>query len=333
MSREQFERQVEENRIIANLAFGLMTAIQALSDQRLSRRHRAVIAVLLEGANYELDTTVEASNDHIAASIGVSVATATEAIRELRDWGYVIFRRASKASEGRRQYTFSKLTREELSGAIAAWCASHGAANPNSVVGIQDGTNPKHGVGIGANPKDGVGVGDEINPKYGVGIEDTSNPKDGVGVGVNPNSGVGKKPANPKDGVGVGASNKKTGVHILDISSKKKKKVYTPKKRSKLAADWRLPKSWGEWALENYSVNAQQVRDAAEHFRDHWHSKGETKADWFATWRMWCGSPYRKWPRKVAASDVAPDLPLLDQPQDDPYDIKHNPDAYHVDGF
>jgi biotin operon repressor len=311
MSREQFERQVEENRIIANLAFGLMTAIQALSDQRLSRRHRAVIAVLLEGANYELDTTVEASNDHIAASIGVSVATATEAIRELRDWGYVIFRRASKSSEGRRQYTFSKLTREELSGAIAAWCASHGAANPNNGVGIQDGTNPKHGVGI----------------------EGASNPNNGVGVDVNPNNGVGKKPANPKDGVGIGASRKKTDVHILDISSKKKKKVYTPKKRSKLAADWRLPKSWGEWALENYSVNAQQVRDAAEHFRDHWHSKGETKADWFATWRMWCGSPYRKWPRKVAASDVAPDLPLLDQPQDDPYDIKHNPDAYHVDGF
>jgi hypothetical protein len=61
---------------------------------------------------------------------------------------------------------------------------------------------------------------------------------------------------------------------------------------TRLPADWKLPKSWGEWALENRSDFSEAiVRDIAEQFRDHWQSasgQNATKRDWFATWRNWC---------------------------------------------
>lgn len=61
---------------------------------------------------------------------------------------------------------------------------------------------------------------------------------------------------------------------------------------TRLPADWKLPKSWGEWALENRSDFSEAiVRDIAEQFRDHWLSasgQNANKRDWFATWRNWC---------------------------------------------
>jgi len=61
---------------------------------------------------------------------------------------------------------------------------------------------------------------------------------------------------------------------------------------SRLAPDWTLPKSWGDWALAEFpSWTADYVRLVAEKFHDHWiaqpKSKG-VKADWLATWRNWC---------------------------------------------
>ena len=61
---------------------------------------------------------------------------------------------------------------------------------------------------------------------------------------------------------------------------------------TRLPADWKLPKSWGQWALENRSDFSEAiVRDIAEQFRDHWLSasgQNANKRDWFATWRNWC---------------------------------------------
>lgn len=61
-----------------------------------------------------------------------------------------------------------------------------------------------------------------------------------------------------------------------------------PKRAHRLPADWVLPDEWRSWAqAERPGIDAGRV---AEDFRDYWHAKAgaqATKADWFATWRIW----------------------------------------------
>lgn len=67
----------------------------------------------------------------------------------------------------------------------------------------------------------------------------------------------------------------------------------SPSRGARLAQDWALPKSWGEWAVEELGMPVDQVRIEAAKFRDYWCSKSgkdATKLDWQATWRNWCRS-------------------------------------------
>lgn len=68
-----------------------------------------------------------------------------------------------------------------------------------------------------------------------------------------------------------------------------------PKPRNRgtrLPADWRLPKAWGEWAKSSFiGTTDDQIRAEAERFHDFWIAKAgkdATKLDWQATWRNWC---------------------------------------------
>lgn len=65
----------------------------------------------------------------------------------------------------------------------------------------------------------------------------------------------------------------------------------TTAKASRLPNDWKLPKAWGEWAQkERPAWTADQIRQVADKFRDHWIGIGGqkgTKLDWEATWRNW----------------------------------------------
>lgn len=65
-------------------------------------------------------------------------------------------------------------------------------------------------------------------------------------------------------------------------------------KGSRLKADWALPRSWGDWALNEFPHwTAETVRTVAANFADHWHGESGAKArksDWLATWRKWCRS-------------------------------------------
>lgn len=68
---------------------------------------------------------------------------------------------------------------------------------------------------------------------------------------------------------------------------------------TRLAPEWVLPKSWGEWALKEFpGWTPEHVRFVADKFRDHWISQPKSKAlrtDWRATWRNWCrGEPVFK---------------------------------------
>ena len=64
------------------------------------------------------------------------------------------------------------------------------------------------------------------------------------------------------------------------------------KKGSRLSQDWKLPKAWGDWAVETFPQwSTADVRAEADKFRDFWVAKsgsGATKVDWEATWRNWC---------------------------------------------
>lgn len=66
----------------------------------------------------------------------------------------------------------------------------------------------------------------------------------------------------------------------------------------RLPADWKLPKAWGEWAMEdNPALTAEDVRKEGEKFRNHWIAKAgkdARKIDWKATWANWIRSDYVK---------------------------------------
>ena len=59
----------------------------------------------------------------------------------------------------------------------------------------------------------------------------------------------------------------------------------------KLPADWKLPKAWGEWALEERDGwKAKDVRKASTSFHEHHSLKGNTRAswgEWELAWRFW----------------------------------------------
>ncbi len=62
-------------------------------------------------------------------------------------------------------------------------------------------------------------------------------------------------------------------------------------KGSRLADDWALPRSWGEWAMSELGMPADVIRMEGAKFGDYWRAKtgrDATKADWLATWRNWC---------------------------------------------
>lgn len=67
---------------------------------------------------------------------------------------------------------------------------------------------------------------------------------------------------------------------------------------SRLPNDWKLPKAWGDWALEdNPALTAEDVRREGEKFRNHWVAKAgkdARKTDWKATWMNWIRSEYVK---------------------------------------
>lgn len=61
-----------------------------------------------------------------------------------------------------------------------------------------------------------------------------------------------------------------------------------PAKAGRLPADWKLPKSWGDWAVENTEMTGKEIIALGEEFGDYWRARadsGAIKLDWFATWR------------------------------------------------
>jgi len=76
--------------------------------------------------------------------------------------------------------------------------------------------------------------------------------------------------------------------NAIDTDTDSDKKQNKRKLGSRLAQDWVLLKSWGEWAQQERPE--LDVRKVADQFKDYWIAqpgqKG-TKLDWEATWRNW----------------------------------------------
>jgi len=105
------------------------------------------------------------------------------------------------------------------------------------------------------------------------------------------------------DGQGQGEDSSKpsTSLHSVDGGAEKNQvspaaqpkpaKAKNSAQGSRLPADWRLPKEWGDWALqERPELSADDVRREADRFKDHWLAQAGAKgrkADWLATWRNW----------------------------------------------
>lgn len=63
----------------------------------------------------------------------------------------------------------------------------------------------------------------------------------------------------------------------------------TKPKALRLSAEWQLPNTWGQWAIEQGLSRDSVVLEAAK-FRDYWIAKSgkdAAKLDWQATWRNW----------------------------------------------
>ena len=92
---------------------------------------------------------------------------------------------------------------------------------------------------------------------------------------------------------------------------KEKKEKETPngvskKKGSRISADWRLPKEWGDWAVQE-GLDEVAVRREADKFRDYWIGKAGregVKLDWLATWRNWVRRALQDRPARPMASRV-----------------------------
>lgn len=74
---------------------------------------------------------------------------------------------------------------------------------------------------------------------------------------------------------------------VLEREAKPPRKR-TSKSQAQLPEGWSIPEEWIAWALaERKDWNVAHATSVAARFADHWRSKAEARADWFATWRNW----------------------------------------------
>jgi uncharacterized protein YdaU (DUF1376 family) len=68
-------------------------------------------------------------------------------------------------------------------------------------------------------------------------------------------------------------------------------KAPAQQKGKRLPDDWKLPRAWGQWAVEDRRWPPEKIRLEGEKFSDYWRAKSgkdAAKLDWEATWRNWC---------------------------------------------
>lgn len=91
-----------------------------------------------------------------------------------------------------------------------------------------------------------------------------------------------------------------------------KKRSSGAARAKRLPADWFLPKSWGEWALQNRpGITQEQIRLMADTFKDYWIAKAGSSAaklDWEATWRNWVRRDSQPWSKPGGPRDYGAEM-------------------------
>lgn len=278
----------------------LVTAIQ---DRRLDRSHLKVLAVI---AHYMDKHTALSSPSRqvIAAAIGVEVSTVSNALSELRLLGYLVSERQHDEATNRKLtfYSFGNIDHDTIRREITKF------VDQIKAMPERNSSPPR------VNKSDAKPSTPEQNTSPPRGKFTTQGEQNSSPPRVNITS----------QGEQSAVQNDRSKKHSLlkSLDSNLEVKPYTPpqeetspqkvnsekaKRGSRLPDDWRLPKSWGEWTVENFRVTAQQVRVEAERFKNHWLAKAgkeAIKVDWYRTWQNWCASDFRAWPRRSSSTDA-----------------------------
>jgi hypothetical protein len=259
----------------------------AIHDPRLDRPHLAVLVELLDCLNSKTGTAWP-SRELLAMRCRVAVKTVQNVLYDLKKHGYISWEK--RPVDGRRltQYVvpLAHIDRDQLRAQLDEYLAKLPARQGNETA--------RHS-------------GQKVTRPSGHTRQD------------------GQKSAPHSRQKTASHSGQQEGTK--EPTKEKKVRVASPTAQprgSRLPENWILPKAWGVWALEQFDVSPDQIRKQAQTFKDYWLSKAgkqAVKIDWFATWRLWCGSDYTKWRRrKPMTSKIAPDLlDGVQAPQDDAY--------------
>lgn len=278
--------------VAENLERGLLLAqrdcaVRALNDPNLSQRHRVVLAQLIYMTNNETGVSFP-GRKYLAETTGYTEAGVAKTISELVDMGYVVSTRRVPET-GKRplaHYAIVKPSVEELRASIDAHIASlRAGVSTGNVTPIRNVTwrNYVTPVGNVTSPGNVTPVGNVSNATLENIVANQCAVSDVTPVGnVTP--------------VVPTVTSINTNLELLS------EKITTigdpkPKRGTRLADDWFLPKPWGEWAMAHYSVTKTEVRELAADFHDYWVSRadqGASKRNWEATWRNNCRKVLRR---------------------------------------
>lgn len=279
--------------------------VSAIADRRLDRMHLCVLACIVEFMNTQ---TAKAFPDRvtIASILGVKPVSVSNKLRELRELGYLIGERERVPEAGHRSmmvYTFGHIDHETIRREITSFIRrvrDHRDAqeSPSTVTIVDPPKSPsavtvtEHG---DFHASKVTGCGDSQSSKvtevgdYGsqespgsVTIKNTHS------IEINNNNIITRRAR----GGGVGEEK--------------------PSRASRLSEAWKLPRSWGVWALDHFVISPDQVRTEAASFKDYWTSQGNTKnaakSDWQATWRNWIRNSKKRYLIRKPETEAAPDL-------------------------
>lgn len=241
----------------------LVTAIQ---DARLNRVHLKVLACLVGFINTR---SAKAWPDRrtIAAALEIDPHTVSNRLGELREMGYLIAERERVAEAGNRSlmvYTFGNIDHETIRREIQAYV--------DQIKKVPVGGDYQKSLQAGTVPTGGDDQTLEV--PAGGDLPSAKVP-------------AGRAPKSPP--AGHSNSKKELNDKVRDLVASP---AAQPTRGTRLAADWQLPRTWGEWTLGEFPrLSAEQVRQEGDRFHDYWIAKSgkdAAKLDWAATWRNWC---------------------------------------------
>lgn len=315
-NQPSFDAIVEENLLRGLYLVQRDTLISACKDPRLGHRHRWVLAEIVAMTNDRTGTAFP-GRKHLATITGYAESTIASTVYDLIEAGYLIS--ARRAPEGGKRalahYTVARPNLADLQAEIARYVEEQRALAKERIARR-----------AWAKVDNGVNVRNDVEVHNGVNLRAAE-----VDNGVDVDTVIDVDPvlATVTSNITTTLGDNKQGSSAPEKAPKQPK----ASRATRLSQEWLLPKSWGEWALDNYAISATKVRDEAASFRDYWTSVGGvkgTKTDWEATWRNWIRNSRGRYRRTREDSTVAPDL-LAAQSQNEARDawaeVRRNAEA------